>query len=443
MSVETFLDGRVTLRAGDCFEVLEGLAETSVDAIVTDPPYHLTSIVRRFGAEGATAPKVNGTGAYARAARGFVGKIWDGGDVAFRPALWAKALRVLKPGGHLCAFGGTRTYHRLAAALEDGGFDIRDAIMWHYGSGFPKSHDISKAIDRAAGVAREKVRIPSSEVRNPKVRGAGGDRMEGGARPFIEAALASGGHELDSSVPATPDAATWSGWGTALKPATEIICLARKPLSEPTLAANVLRWGTGALNIGCTRIGTRTASTGEKIGQSIAMSGALYGRRAIGETTIGRWPANVVHDGSEEVHAAFPCAPGDPGSPARFFYHAKADVDDRLGALHPTVKPVDLLRWLARLITPPGGTILDPFSGTGTTGEAAYREGFTAILIEREAEYRADISRRMGLCRAGPLERAAARSLRRQGAPPAPLFADLTGGPGDPGAGLFVGEPDA
>lgn len=273
------------------------------------------------------------TGAYARASRGgFMGKKWDTGEVAFDPAMWREVLRVLKPGAHLLAFGGTRTYHRLACAIEDAGFEMRDMIAWLYGSGFPKSHSVE--------------RVLGSE---------------------------------------------WEGWGTALKPALEPITLARKPLVG-TVAANVAVHRTGALNIVASRIGDDAS----------------------------RWPANVIHDGSEEVRDAFPetaagwrsgetfgwtggqrasdRAPSghtDAGSAARYFYSAKADAEDRLGSKHPTVKPVDLIAYLIRLITPPGGTVLDPFAGSGTLGMACMREGFDAILIEREAEYIADIRRRI------------------------------------------------
>jgi DNA modification methylase len=365
---ETIAKG-ITLHPGDCLDVLAQLAEHSVDSCVTDPPYHLTSIVKRFGAENAAPAKVGKTGAYARASAGFMGKQWDGGDVAFRPETWAAVFRVLKPGGHLIAFSGTRTYHRMAVAIEDAGFEIRDQIGWAYGSGFPKSHNI-------------------------------GD-----------------------------------GWGTALKPAWEPVVLARKPLIG-TVAANVQEHGTGAVNIDACRIGTDGGTRGATAGPSNGILGdglnGDFGKLVPG---LGRWPANLIHDGSAEVIEAFPAeagafAPvrghepsnivnnvygarnrpggvfhGDSGSAARFFYTAKADADDRIGSKHPTVKPVDLMQWLVRLVTPAGGLVLDPFAGTGTTGEAAFREGMRAVLIEREAEYQDDIRRRMKLALSGPDER--------------------------------------
>jgi site-specific DNA-methyltransferase (adenine-specific) len=392
MEPVAFLDGRVTLLPGDCLDVLAGLPENSVDSVVTDPPYHLTSIVKRFGGENAAEAKVGKTGAYARASAGFMGKKWDGGDIAFRVETWAAVLRVMKPGAHLLAFSGTRTYHRMVCAIEDAGFEIRDQIGFAFGSGFPKSHSVG------------------------------------------------------------------NGWGSALKPAWEPIVLARKPLTG-TIASNVLRWGTGALNIdGCRVEGefeSGWSKSGSKASENIAMSGANYDRDPKPDDVRGRWPANLIHDGSEEVLAGFPeTAPsptkvtrgpstsghgssnrsgelqvypchGDSGSAARFFYSAKADAMDRVASSHPTVKPLDLMQYLCRLITPPGGTVLDMFAGTGTTGEAAWREGFNAILIEREEEYQADIARRMDLA-VKPAKRSAVAKTKGKlmGAEGTPLFGD-------------------
>ena len=446
-----FLSGKVALHAGDCFAVLDALPENSVDSVVTDPPYHLTSIVRRFGAEGAaaakdyTGEKDGATGAYARASRGFMGKQWDGGDIAFQAALWRKVLRVLKPGGHVVAFSGTRTYHRMACAIEDAGFEIRDQLAWAYGSGFPKSHDVSKAIDKAAGFWRG--RAGAVKIAEQVAKGTEYERAEKGE-------------------PVTADARAWEGWGTALKPAWEPICLARKPLVG-TVAENVLAHGVGALNVDGCRVGddVRVAAftslapcAGDRFGDADT-SAARRGTQGEPKTYVGRWPANIVHDGSDEVTTAFgdtaPSRIGKPrgadagdgwgmtragaeyddsGSAARFFYTAKADADDRLGSKHPTVKPVDLMRWLVRLVTPKGGTVLDPFAGTGTTGHAAFLEGFSAILIEREAEYRADIARRMALALAGPIARKAAIAKPAE----AESIGGLFGGP-DPlrgGAGV-------
>jgi DNA modification methylase len=414
-----FLDGRVTLMPGDCMEVVRTLADNSIDAVVTDPPYALVSIVKRFGADGAAPCKPGKTGAYQRASAGFMGKKWDTGETAFAIEFWAEILRVLKPGGHVAAFGGTRTFHRLACAIEDAGFEIRDCLMWHFGSGFPKSHDVSKGIDKAAGAEREIV-----GTKPTLHRGVASDHEYG---------FASAG-DIAITAPATTAAKQWQGWGTALKPSTEIICLARKPLSERTVAANVLRWGTGAINVDACRVegpveADRLSAIGSGQGRASAnVNGTAFGNGLGGVKAAphasGRWPANLIHDNSPEVLAGFPesqssrsivtSKPGDiygggaglpshtgdygfndSGSAARFFYSAKADSNDRIGSKHPTVKPVDLMQWLCRLITPPGGVILDPFSGTGTTGEAAWREGFSAILVEREAEYQADIARRM------------------------------------------------
>ena len=446
MKPESFLDGRVILRCGDCLDVLAGLGENSIDAVVTDPPYHLASIVKRFGADDAAPAKPGKTGAYERASRGFLGNTWDGGDIAFRPETWAAVMRVLKPGGHLVAFGATKNSHRLTCAIEDGGFEIRDMIAWLFGSGFPKSHDVSKGIDRMAGAERDliatgrpvKRMIPGADQNK-----AGWEKNNG--REYVPVVSAS----------ATPAAQEWEGWGTALKPAIEPITLARKPLSEGTIAANVLRWRTGALNIDGCRVASadenpsiarrngainhlsgRPAAETEAEGKLASrQSPEAYRAKRDGEE-LGRWPANVCHDGSSEVIEAFPAeagafAPvsgtepsnstvnvygardrtatqhhGDSGSAARFFYNPKADAGDRIGSKHPTVKPIDLMRWLVRLVTPPGGTVIDPFSGTGTTGEAAWLEGCSAVLIEREAEYQADIRRRMKLCLAGPDEKA-------------------------------------
>jgi DNA modification methylase len=476
---ESFLKDRVVLHCGDCRDVLVSLEENSIDSCVTDPPYHLTSQVATV--RSAFPGRYAGTAGGAKA--GFMGKQWDGGDIAFRPELWAQVYRVLKPGAHLLAFGGTRTYHRMACAIEDAGFEIRDCVQWLYGSGFPKSHDVSKGIDRAAGAAREVV----GEYVMPA------DSTAPGRRPSQGLGY---GSDLEASVgrpitaPTTPAARQWEGWGTALKPACELIVLARKPLSEGTVAANVLKWGTGAINVDGCRI-----QTSEVISGRVRTAADGWGMQPdvndYQQNANGRWPANVIHNGSEEVVGAFPEAGGgfgvrgespnwgpasngggtmevvgygDSGSAARFFYAArpdepsadrrytdqgatnfsalpgarrsavpanrlfytaKADSDDRLGSKHPTVKPLDLMQYLVRLITPPKGTCLDPFAGTGTTGEAAFREGMSAVLIEREAEYQDDIRRRMKLVMSGPDERARESIKQRMNGKPrddGPLF---------------------
>lgn len=402
----------------------------NVDSIVTDPPYHLTSIVKRFGKPNSAPTKSNGEiGVYGRAARGFMGKAWDGGDIAFDPEFWRLCFDALKPGGHLLAFGGTRTYHRMACAIEDAGFEIRDCIMWVYGSGFPKSHNVSKAIDKLMGADGEAV-----ATGNPV------KRIIPGADQHKHGWEKNNGREYQPHDyhAATEEANQWDGWGTALKPAVEPIIVARKALSEKSIAANVLAHGTGALNIDACRVefaSSQDQAAAEQRSRQVA--GRSYDGwgmvqqhltaqdYASGSGGKGRWPANFIHDGSEEVVRLFPetasgsialhhqrtstktkhsfgerAAPpeetfGDAGSAARFFYCAKADKDDRLKSKHPTVKPIDLMAYLVRLVTQPGGTVLDPFAGSGSTGMACMREGMNCILIEREQEYFADILHRV------------------------------------------------
>ena len=371
---------RARVLVGDCRVTMATLPDASVDAVVCDPPYHLTSIVDRFGKEGAAPSKVpeGGSGVYARSSRGFMGQTWDGGDIAFQVETWREVWRVLKPGGHLLAFSGSRTYHRMTCAIEDAGFEIRDQIMWVYGSGFPKSLDVSKAIDRAAGAEREVVlTIPD--------RWAGkGHVLERAEQvPRLTANITS---------PATDAARQWSGWGTALKPAHEPICMARKPLIG-TVAANVLAHGTGAINVdGCRVQGPMTGSWGGKQISSLGYGGTVPSGFATTEHAGGRWPANFIHDGSDEATAGL-------GEAARFFYTPKAGREDReegcddVGRnIHPTVKPTDLMRYLCRLVTPPGGTVLDLFTGSGSTGRGAVLEGFDFIGCELSPEY-AEIAR--------------------------------------------------
>ena len=332
----------VNLINGDCLEELKKLEENSIDSIVTDPPYEL----------------------------GFLGKKWDNTGIAYSVELWSECLRVLKPGAHLLAFGGTRTYHRMTCAIEDAGFDIRDCISWIYGSGMPKSHNLK------------------------------------------------GNHE---------------GWGTALKPANEPIVLARKPL-KGNVATNVASWGTGALHIDACRIDLGSEYDPNHIQRQKAsgtanVKGAFGAERLVGKeiptyNEKGRWPANVIIDGSSEVLSNLPESPGKSGensSTARFFYCAKASKQDRdegmegfeekrTGALqgtvdsslltgsgnirntmrkntHPTVKPTQLMQYLCRLVTPENGIVLDPFMGSGSTGKGAVLEGFNFIGIELETEY--------------------------------------------------------
>jgi site-specific DNA-methyltransferase (adenine-specific) len=396
------------------------------DACVCDPPYEL----------------------------GFMGKSWDSTGIAFQVETWRRVYDALKPGAHLIAFSGTRTYHRMACAIEDAGFEIRDQLAWAYGSGFPKSHDVSKAIDKAAGAVRE---VVSTRALTGKARVLKGGNYEGGYEGKTLTAT------YDTTAPATPDALKWQGWGTALKPAWEPICLARKPLAEKNIAANVLAHGTGAINVDACRVGI------DELERAVidARSGAGFGTiqcehagRCEGEKfkshTAGRWPANLCHDGSEEVLAGFPESEGggfpqkisatnaiayrtseeresrinlsDAGSAARFFYSAKAGPLDRIGTAHATVKPVDLMRWLCRLVTPQGGHILEPFAGSGTTGIAAMAEGFDCTMIELEAEHAADIARKLAFLRgeggASVIEKHRARINRAKPESDGPLFGD-------------------
>lgn len=365
---ELHLDGKVMLFNGDSRDVLKGLPDASVDSVVTDPPYALVSIVKRFGAEGA-APTKDGD-VYSRASAGFMGKQWDTGETAFAVEFWAEVMRVLKPGGHVVAASGTRTYHRLAVAIEDAGFEIRDMISWLYGSGFPKSHDVSKGIDKALGHKREVVSEVTDRRNDGTVYGVGHSGV------------------LTDGTAITPEAAEWQGWGTALKPACEPWVLARKPLIG-TVAGNVLAHGVGALNIDGCRVGNDIVGWGGAAGGKGDSTVSPGNKDGDPRPVEGRFPANIITDGSEEVASG--------GLPLRYFYSAKADSLDRIGSKHPTVKPVDLMQYLCRLITPPGGVVLDPFAGSGSTGEAAWREGFRCVLIEREVEYADDIRERMKL----------------------------------------------
>ena len=427
---------RIRLIHGDCLERLTELPDDSVHSIVTDPPYGLS----------------------------FMGKKWDYDVPSMQ--VWEQCLRVLKPGGHLLAFAGTRTQHRMAVNIEDAGFEIRDMIAWVYGSGFPKSHDVSKAIDKRGGSipwqaefaehlravkpAGLRVAEINTHVANGSKSNFWGHFTDTKCQPLlptleqyrklrellpidpawdehflpeaerevvgfqsrgssVNTSFMSGGNNI--TAPATDEAKKWQGWGTALKPALEPITVARKPF-KGTVASNVLEHGTGAINVDGCRVGTEAIVTqgGDKFPK-------LYGHYKTAERSehIGRFPANLIHDGSEEPTSLLDDA-------ARFFYCAKASKADRDEGLeelplrdvhrygagigegldpnapaqnrnhHPTVKPTKLMQYLVRLVTPPDGIVLDPFMGSGSTGKACAIEGFRFIGIEREAEY-IDIAR--------------------------------------------------
>lgn len=391
---------------GNCLDALRDLARDSVlvDAVVTDPPYHLASIVARLGAPDAAPIQSGATGVYARSSTGFMGQQWDGGDVAFRPETWRRVYDVMKPGAHVVAFAATKGYHRMACAIEDAGFEIRDMLAWLYGTGFPKSHKM--------------------------------------------------GEDL-------------KGWGTAIKPAIEPIVFAQKPISEDSIAANMARWGVGAINIDACRVATEEElkagagklwshyrdNAGEKY--SPEQRGTLHEFKRFPQNVPpnpqGRWPANVLHDGSDEVLEAFAefgergaIAPvgergsdkfrnvfgafkgngdngatfqGDSGTAARFFYSSKATQGERIFECqecgrhsigkpdcghdklrtHPTVKPISLMSWLVGLICPVGGLVLDPFAGTGTTAAAARAAGMQSMSIEADENHVRDIGVRLGI----------------------------------------------
>ena len=415
--------GRATLYCGDSRDVLPMLEPEHSTACVCDPPYHLTQASRKG------SPRNNDPGTpFGRTrlgSKGFMGKTWDGGDVAFQAEFWVEVLRVLKPGAMLLAFGGTRTFHRLTCAIEDAGFEIRDCLMWLYGSGFPKSLDISKALDKAAGAKREvvgsKAGLPGYSL-NQSDR-PGGVAMSGN----IDNSLRNPEKECAITVPATELARRWDGWGSSLKPAWEPIVMAMKPLAG-TFAKNAHRYGVAGLNIDDSRIGV--GKGGHRNGEKSAQK--RYDDRGStnfaptpgprGGDAKGRWPANLLLDeesgemldrqsgerpgcksrssakpeskfrpGQGEYMPQGPIYP-DTGGASRFFYCAKANkrdptCDGRVENSHPTVKPRSLMEYLCRLVTPPGGgLILDPFMGSGSTGIGALSTGNRFVGIELEPE---------------------------------------------------------
>tara|TARA_R110000737_G_scaffold259963_1_gene268379 strand:- start:1285 stop:2472 length:1188 start_codon:yes stop_codon:yes gene_type:complete len=381
----------IDLRLGDCEQVMLELEDDSIDAIVTDPPYGIN----------------------------FMNKGWD--NQVPGVSVWAQCLRVLKPGGHLLAFAGTRTQHRMASNIEDAGFEIRDMIAWIYGSGFPKSLNISKAIDRAAGAEREVVGTSDTRGAYDGVdRGVvvhKYEREKGGYSSI------SNSGPTDLTAPATPEAAQWDGWGTALKPALEPITVARKPFTG-TVAGNVLKYGTGGLNIDGTRIAGKLEGDPNRFAKTDG--GSFVAKLDKNDPVVrseGRWPANLIHDGTAEATGGMPettraptaggtataatggvygeyqtpAHPGDTGSASRYYYAAKTSKEDRnAGNNHPTVKPTELMKWLCTLITPPGGTILDPFLGSGSTGKAAHILGFDFVGIELDEHYLEIARQRIG-----------------------------------------------
>ena len=431
---------------GDCLEEVQKLVDKGiqVDSIVTDPPYHLTSIVERFGKEGS-APAKDKDGAFQRQSKGFMGKEWDGGDIAFRKETWELFMKVLKPGGHLLAFSGSRTYHRMAVAIEDAGFDIRDQIMWLYGSGFPKSLNLGKSVDKKLG--NERIKTGQTKTHGIKGMPQSEERTAIGAGSF--------GQEVEEEI--TVGTSEWEGWGTALKPAHEPIVLARKPLSENSIVANVLKHRTGGIHIDACRVEgekqTRDSNpvmNGGKYGQNQNAERKTVKRKSRSDDGVwtnknsgmkaegthyadadpkGRFPANVMHNGLQEDWARYFYCPktskaeknrgledlpikktssmsGRRDSHDMEGYSIDNDVTGRFVTekqnVHPTVKPVKLMRYLCRLITPKGGTVLDPFMGSGSTGIAAKDEGFEFIGIEKEKEYFEIAERRISV--ASPLE---------------------------------------
>lgn len=400
---------QTTLLLGDCRDSMRAMAADSIDAIVSDPPYGLS----------------------------FMGRGWDHGVPG--EEFWKEALRVAKPGAYLLAFGGTRTFHRLTVAIEDAGWEIRDCIMWVYGSGFPKSHNVALGIDKHLGGANRGRAIPVAS----RFQASDGEEVNKLTSNPVEAYRAK-----------SEEAAQWEGWGTALKPAWEPVIVARKPLSG-TVAENVLRYGVGGLNIDGCRVATADTVKIHSRSSEAADSSTIFIDKRPLEThqtegqKLGRWPANLIHDGSEEVVAGFPVTTsgtrrarqndasdsvarghfagynsghfdGDSGSAARFFYCSKADNKDRnegcenlpprrhsdrpsddlpggdnprnrtnneRSNFHPCVKPTDLMRYLCRLVTPPGGLVLDPFMGSGSTGKAAVLEGINFIGCELDPDY--------------------------------------------------------
>lgn len=393
---------------GDSFDELDWLEENYFSSVVTDPPYELTSIVKRFGKKGSAPAKFGQDGRYSRLSKGFMGHKWDGSGIQRNPEFWAKVLKVMKPGAYMLAFGGTRTFYRTACAIEDAGFIIFDTICWLHGQGFPKSHDVGINIDKKLGI--ERTEVIGERHRNVK--------------PFDDnngwnSNNTTGDYEYKA--PVSDQAKEWDGWGTALKPAFEPIILAQRPISEKTIVDNVLKWGTGGINIDESRI----ALNGEIIPINVLENWSGFGQEVRPDytptvNTKGRWPANVILDeetgqmvdnqsgtlksGKDAVrtkegyfgehgglgHAGdVQTTYGDSGGASRFFYCSKSSKKEKEnnGKSHPTSKPIALMVYLVRLITPKGGIVLDPFLGGGSTALACMQLGFDCVGIEKEQEY--------------------------------------------------------
>ncbi|WP_269745405.1 site-specific DNA-methyltransferase [Paenibacillus sp. P22] len=353
---------------------------------MTDPPYGLS---KEPNAAEVLTKWIAGE-PYDHGHGGFMGKAWD--SFVPHPDVWKEVHRVLKPGGYALVFAGTRTQDLMTVSLRLAGFEVRDVIEWLYFSGFPKSMDVSKALDKRAGAEREKVRHKA----RPETSGT----MSGSSdtRPWIEESRKRGYHEVDGKIPVTDLARQWDGWGTALKPAHEPIIVVRKPLAG-TVADNVERHGTGAINIDGCRIGRVESDRAEygvsgdepsHTGDTNGHTYGIYGRVAYVPNESGRFPANAITTDADAFYSPyFNVSPREISKKA-------SKADRGAGNTHPTVKPTDLMAWLVRLVTPPGGTVLDPFAGSGSTLVAAKREGFNFIGIEREPEYVEIIKARTG-----------------------------------------------
>ncbi len=397
----------INLLKGDNLQLLKTLEDNSIDSIVTDPPYALTSIVKRFGKAGSATASFGKDGIYQRASRGFMGKEWDAAVPTVE--FWKEVYRVLKPGGHVLSFGGTRTYHRMVVNIEDAGFEIRDQLQWLYGSGFPKSLNIGKAVDKIQGNEREVVGNKGSyrDIRNGS----------------LDVQLTSDRNRIDIEL--TKGNSPYEGWGTGLKPANEPICLARKPISEKTVALNVLKWGTGGINIDGCRIGSDDLKLGRFPSNLILGEDAaeeLDRQSGVSKSKSSKLPLPIttgnIFQNTGNTNIITERGHNDSGGTSRFFYVAKVSRTERNSGVehlddkkrnivngghgledspnfapridknhHPTVKPIKLMTYLCRLITPKGGIVLDPFMGSGSTGMAAKSEGFKFVGMEMDEEY--------------------------------------------------------